>query len=230
YESFDFQRLRTEHFDIYYYPDEQVMAEQAARMAERWYGRLSKAFDTELHGRQPLILYASHPDFEQTNAIPGQLDESTGGVTESSKRRIVLPLAASLAETDHVIGHELVHAFQYDLHRGGETNPFDSGTQLPLWFIEGMAEYFSLGPHDPHTAMWLPDAARIRKLPTIAKLDNPKSSPYRLAQAFWAYVAARYGENAVAQAMKAASGRGAQAPQVLASTLGMSADSPSADW
>src|SRR5204863_4054332 len=146
------------------------------------------------------------------------------------KRRIVLPLAASLAETDHVIGHELVHAFQYDLHRGGETNPFDSGTQLPLWFIEGMAEYFSLGPHDPHTAMWLRDAARIKKLPTIAKLDNPKYFPYRFGQAFWAYVAARYGENAVAQAMKAASGRGAQAPQVLASTLGMSADSLSRDW
>lgn len=230
YETFDFQRLRTEHFDIFYYPDERVMAEQAGRMAERWYTRLSRVFDGDLHGRQPLILYASHPDFEQTNAIPGELDESTGGVTESSKRRIVLPLASSLAETDHVIGHELVHAFQYDLRRGGETNPFDSGIQLPLWFIEGMAEYFSLGPKDPNTAMWLRDADRIQKLPTISKLDNQRYFPYRFGQAFWAYVAARFGENAVAQAMKAGTARGVQAPQVLAATLGMSADSLSRGW
>ena len=230
YESFDFKRLQTEHFDIYYYPDEKVEAEQAARMAERWYARLARVFEGDLHGRQPLILYASHPDFEQTNAIPGTLDETTGGVTESSKRRIVLPLAASLAETDHVIGHELVHAFQYDLRRGGEANPFDNGSQLPLWFIEGMAEYFSLGPHDPNTAMWLRDAVRSQKLPTIAKLDNPRYFPYRFGQAFWAYIAAKHGDSAVAQAMKAGSMRGAQAGPVVAATLGASADSLSRDW
>ena len=65
--------------------------------------------------RQPLVLYASHPDFEQTNVVGGMIGEGTGGVTEGLKRRVVLPLAGTLAETDHVLGHELVHAFQYDI-------------------------------------------------------------------------------------------------------------------
>ena len=121
YENFHFQVLATEHFDIHYYDEERPMAEEVARMAERWYQRLATAMGEDLHGRQPLILYASHPDFEQTNAIPGELDESTGGVTESYKRRIVLPLGASLAEVDHVVGHELTHAFQYDLRRRGDS-------------------------------------------------------------------------------------------------------------
>ena len=54
-------------------------------------------------------------DFQQTNVVSGEIGEGTGGVTEGFKRRIVLPLAATLAETDHVLGHELVHAFQYDI-------------------------------------------------------------------------------------------------------------------
>ena len=50
-------------------------------------------------GRQPLILYASHPDFQQTNAIDGDIGEGTGGVTEALRRRIVLPIGGPLGDT-----------------------------------------------------------------------------------------------------------------------------------
>ena len=107
--------LKTDHFDIYFYPEEEASAARVGRMAERWYARLSDVFNHEMRTRQPLVLYASHPDFEQTNVIGGAIDEGTGGVTEGMKRRVVLPMAGTLAETDHVLGHELVHAFQYDI-------------------------------------------------------------------------------------------------------------------
>lgn len=113
--TFAFQVLKTEHFDVYFYPEEREAAGRAGRMAERWYARLSQILGEKLSTVQPLVLYASHADFEQTNIIEGTLGEGTGGVTEMLKRRIVLPLAPTMAESDHVIGHELVHAFQYDL-------------------------------------------------------------------------------------------------------------------
>ncbi len=142
YETFNFQVLTTEHFKVFYYPAERGAAEQAARMAERWYARLSTVLGHQLRGRQPLVLYADHPDFEQTNVISEQPSEGTGGVTESIKRRIILPLGASLAETDHVLGHELVHAFQYDITGagGGGSSVAPGVNRLPLWFVEGMAE------------------------------------------------------------------------------------------
>src|SRR5574339_738639 len=115
YRKFDFKVLKTEHFDVYYYPEEEQGARMAARMAERWYGRISRLLTHELRGRQPLILYASGPHFRQTNAIEGEIGEGTGGVTEAYKRRIVLPFAGPIEATDHVLGHELVHAFQYDI-------------------------------------------------------------------------------------------------------------------
>jgi hypothetical protein len=115
FDRFQFQVLTTQHFDIYYYPAEETAARMAGRMAERWYARLSRLLTHELTGRQPLILYASHPHFAQTNVVDSMIGEGTGGVTEGLRRRITLPLGATLAESDHVIGHELVHAFQYDI-------------------------------------------------------------------------------------------------------------------
>ena len=198
YRTFDFKVLKTEHFDIHYYPEEEAAARDAARMAERWYARLSRVLDHQLSTRQPLVLYASHPHFEQTNVIEGQLGEGTGGVTESAKRRIVMPVGSGPAETDHVLGHELVHAFQYDI--------LGQNLNLPLWFIEGMAEYLSIGSQDAHTAVWLRDAALNEKLPTISQLNHPEYFPYRFGHAFWAYVGGRWGDNAVAEILHTAAG------------------------
>src|SRR6185437_12163586 len=154
-----------------------------------------------LSSRQPVIMYANAPDFRSTNVIPGEIGEGTGGVTEPLRRRVVIPLAGPLSETDHVLGHELVHAFQYDIalgRNGGggiENAPF---FRVPLWFVEGMAEYLSLGPVDPNTTMWMRDAVRDNKLPNIKDLNNPKYFPYRWGQALWAYISGTYGDDKVA--------------------------------
>ena len=199
YQNFNFEVLKTQHFDIHFYAEEREAAADLGRMAERWYVRLSGVLQHELSTRQPIVLYASSPDFQQTNVVSGEIGEGTGGVTEGFKRRIVLPLAATLAETDHVLGHELVHAFQYDI---AKTDPDQSTgpaiNRLPLWFIEGMAEYLSIGPVDPHTAMWIRDAARgDGKLPTLHQLGDLSYFPYRWGQAFWAYATGRWGDDII---------------------------------
>jgi Tol biopolymer transport system component len=229
YRTFDFQVMKTEHFDIYFYPSEQTGTEIAARMAERWRSRLERLLDHELQGRQPLILYGSHVEFEQTNVIGGEIGEGTGGVTEGLRRRIVLPLAGPLADTDHVIGHELVHAFQYDMTTPPEAGPGDIGAaRLPLWFIEGMAEYLSLGPVDPNTAMWLRDAARQETLPTIKDLDNPRYFPYRWGHAFWAYVAGRWGDEVIGRMLTVAGSAGIE--EAFNQVLGVPSKQVSTDW
>ena len=232
YRTFDFEVLHTENFDIYFYPEERQATELASRMAERWRARLDRVFDHTLRGRQPLILYAAHPHFEQTNAIPGQIGESTGGVTESIRRRIVLPLAGPLADTDHVLGHEIVHAYQYDI-----TADRDAGGQggmpgvhrLPLWFVEGMAEYLSLGPIDAHTAMWMRDAALQEELPKISDLSDPKYFPYRWGHAFWAYVAGRWGDQMVGNLLREAS-RLASPEQAIENELGLKEEELTEQW
>lgn len=207
YRTFDFQILKTDHFDIYYYPEEADAATIVSRMAERWYSRFERFFEHQLRGRQAVVLYAAPAHFQQTNVIEGLIGEGTGGVTEAVKRRIVLPVSGSLADTNHVLGHELVHAFQFDIT--GDDPRASSGSApgilgYPLWFVEGMAEYLSLGPVDAQTAMWMRDAALREKLPSIRDLEDPKYFPYRWGHAFWAFVGAKYGDRAVASLIRSA--------------------------
>jgi hypothetical protein len=225
YKAFGFEVLKTDHFDIYFYPAEGPAAHLAARMAERWYTRLSRLFGHELGRRQPILLYAGHPDFEQTNAIVGELDEGTGGVTEVLKRRVVLPFAGPLRETDHVLGHELVHAFQFDIV--GRLHG-SMGT-LPLWFVEGMAEYLSLGPTDSDTEMWMRDAVRSGTLPTLRELAQPRYFPYRYGEAFWAYVAGRWGDESIGAVLKAAT-RSRGPYRALTKVLGLTDTELSKEW
>lgn len=230
YREFKFQVLKTDHFDIYYYPEEAEAARMASRMAERWYARLSRLLHHELRGRQPLILYASGPHFRQTNAVEGDIGEGTGGVTEAYKRRIVLPFAGPLESTDHVLGHELVHAFQYDITGTDVSSNTAGALALPLWFIEGMAEYLSVGPEDPHTAMWMREAARREKLPDIEDLENPRYFPYRYGHALWAFIAGTYGERAVGDLLRAGAGRGGGYQNAFKAILGVDDKELSKAW
>src|SRR5262245_6493536 len=198
YDELDFRVLQTEHFDIYYYAEEETATRHAARMAERWYARFSRLLDHTFTRRQPLVLYASHPHFTQTNVSQISPREGVGGLTERVKSRIAMPFAAGLGETNHVLGHEIAHAFQIDIAKRAKQDAF----ALPSWFIEGMAEYLSLGPADSHTMMWLRDAALHHDLPAIADLDSARFFPYRYGHALWSYLTARYGDEIIGRILR----------------------------
>ena len=229
YDQFDFLTLPTDNFDIYFYPEQEAKIQDVARMSERWYRRHSRTFLRSFNDKKPLIFYANDADFQQTNVISGMIGEGTGGVTESLKQRVVMPLTGIYAETDHVLGHELVHSFQYDIaFSGSDEAPF-SLNLLPLWLVEGMAEYLSVGREDSHTAMWLRDAAMRDDLPTTRQLTrDQRYFPYRFGQAYMAYIGGRFGDVAVTNLFKLSGRVGVDSAFVYA--LGISADSLSNDW
>jgi Tol biopolymer transport system component len=92
-----------------------------------------------------------------------------------------------------------------------------------------MAEYFSVGRVDAHTAMWMRDAALRDDLPTIETITRDMSYfPYRYGQAYLAYVGGKYGDVAVANLFKLSGRVGVDSAFVY--TLGITADSLSQEW
>ena len=227
YDDFDWRILHTDHFDIYTYQGMDTVAVDMARLSERWYLRDSLLFDFG-YDRKSLIFYADHPDFQQTNVISGILTEGTGGVTEGLRTRVIMPLTGVYAENDHVLGHELIHVVQYSLaEKNGGLARLGA---LPLWLVEGMAEYFSLGRSDPLTAMWMRDAALRDDLPTIEQLTrDPRYFPYRYGQALWAFVGGRWGDDAVRRVYLESLRRGGFEP-ALRVVLGVTQEQLSEAW
>src|SRR3954468_9809168 len=228
YEKLDWKIIKSEHFDSFFYPPESTIVHDAARQVERWYARHNDTF-RHAFDRKSLIFYADHPDFEQTNVISETLEEGTGGVTESNRTRVIMPFTGIYADNDHVLGHELVHVFQYNIAEGTPGGGLMRLDALPLWLIEGMAEYFSLGRDDPLTAMWMRDAVMRNKFPTIKQLTtDPRFFPYRYGQALWAYVGGRWGDRSIIEVYRTALRLGWDA--ALVRVLGENQDSLSKDW
>src|SRR5689334_24401732 len=228
YETFNWRILKSEHFDNFFYPPESTIVRDAGRMAERWYSRHTDTF-RHAFDRKSLVFYADHPDFEQTNVVGEALEEGTGGVTESNRTRVIMPFTGIYADNDHVLGHELVHVFQYNIAEGTPGGGLMRLDALPLWLIEGMAEYFSLGRNDALTAMWMRDAVMRNKFPTIKQLTtDPRFFPYRYGQALWAYVGGKWGDRAIIDVYRTSLRVGWDA--ALIRVLGINDDSLSKEW
>jgi hypothetical protein len=228
FDDFEFRVMESAHFDWHFYEEESDAVGDLARMGERWYERFARTFQHEFEASKPIILYADHPDFQQTNTLSGFIGEGTGGVTESLKNRVIMPLTGSYWDTDHVLGHELVHQFQYNIAQA-RPGGFQGMATLPLWLIEGMAEYLSVGRDDPHTAMWIRDAIRRDELPTIRQMTREsRFFPYRFGQALWAYIGGRYGDDAVIEVYRRSLRVGFEG--AITQVIGMDTDTLSVRW
>ena len=206
YKHFDWQVIETEHWQVHYYPEERAGAMEAARMAERSYARLSKVLDHQFREKKPVILFSSRSEFAQNN-VTGDLGEGTGGVTEPLRHRMIFPMTGDLESFEHVLTHEMVHEFQFDIFARGKAGAnLQTLNQIdpPLWFMEGMAEYLSSGPHHLLTETWIRDAVVNGTLPTIEQMTERPDEyfPYRFGESLWEYIGQRWGDAAVGEILQ----------------------------
>lgn len=197
YEKFEYDVYQSPHFELYTYIDNEEWLKNFLSDSEEWYRVHQLVLRDTIAFKNPMIIYANHADFQQTNAISGMIGEGTGGVTEAFKNRVVLPVAQTNAQTHHVLGHELVHAFQYDMVIRGDSTSLRDLQKLPLWMVEGLAEYLSIGSVDPFTAMWMRDAVLNDDIPSLKDLSGGKYFPYRYGQAFWSFVTGLQGDEII---------------------------------
>mgnify|MGYP001388036329 CR=1 FL=1 len=170
YRRLDWQVLKGPRVDVYFYPGEADLARVALAYAEQSYDALALKFGHTVSARVPLVIYASHAHFEQTNILPFTPPEGLLGVTDYLKRRVTLPFRGNMAEFRHTLRHEMVHVFQISLmvDRFGRS-PRAGVQSLPLWWTEGLAELWS-GGEDPRDEMILRDLILGGGLPPLQTL------------------------------------------------------------
>lgn len=204
YKNLKFKVHESPHFEMYSYFKNDSLIQKFLRESELWYDLHQQVFMDTFEKKNPLIIYKNHSDFQQTTAISGEIGIGTGGVTEGMKNRVVMPVMQLNHQTRHVLGHELVHAFQYHSLIEGDSTTLQHVGNLPLWMVEGMAEYLSIGKVDAFTAMWMRDAYLNKDIPTLKDLtETNKYFPYRYGEAFWAYVGSTYGDTVIVPFFKA---------------------------
>jgi hypothetical protein len=197
YTDFDWQVLTTEHFNIYFYPEEREIAETAAYLAEESYIYLQEKFNHTIEDRVPFIVYSSPVFFEQTNIIPGLLPENVAGFTEYFKQRVVIPFNGSYSDFAHVVRHELVHVFTMQkLAYVAKMHRRSNIASPPLWFTEGIAEYWSVG-WDSQADMFMRDMTISGRIIPVTNLSSISGTflMYKVGQSVLKYMGETYGDD-----------------------------------
>lgn len=232
YREFQWHVLSGEHVDVYYYPEEERIARMALSYAEESFAVLERRFRHHPFQRIPLIVYASHQHFEQTNIFPGLIPDGVLGFTEYLKRRVALPFRGDYAQFRHTLRHELVHAFQISkiaevrsLHPGRERfTPQDVH-----WWTEGLAEFWS-SEQDADDEMYIRDLVLNGAVPSIRGMTRQASfASYPLGAELHHYLADRFGEDYIVRLYEEF-WRYDSFENALAGVLGVDLDSLDLEW
>ncbi|MBN1355637.1 PD40 domain-containing protein [bacterium] len=200
YETFAWLTHVSDHFEFYYYAEEQDLMPDVIEQFEKAYARISHDLGTDLSGRTPVILYLTHRHFEQTNILSGFIPTGVGGFNEPIKRRIVIPLEGSKSDLESLIIHELVHSFQFEILF---QNRYNRISPTPLWIMEGLAEYLA-EDWDAVGRMVLRDAVINNLLPSLSQMETFSGIysaylGYKASQSAIDYLRKQYGIDKIRQ-------------------------------
>jgi len=204
YDDFEWKILKTDHFDVYFYPEMRELAEIGAAFAEEAYARLEGKLNHNITRRIPLIFYSNHSHFQQTNTVSSLIPEGVGGFFEFIKGRVVIPSNGSIYAFKQVINHELVHVFTRSMgNRVLKDHRRTSHEGMPLWFTEGIAEYWSEG-WDSQAEMVIRDAVLSGHLVPLKNMFSIYGTflMYKEGQAICKYIAENFGEEKLVQLIK----------------------------
>ncbi len=195
YDRLDWQVLRTEHVELFFYAEEEQLARELAAIAESTCAEFDTTFRMRPRRRIPILTYASHQAFQQTNATPGFISEGTGGLTELIKGRVLIPHTGSRHRLVWVTRHELVHAYMLEkIAQEQKKAKKYKGAWPPLWFTEGLAEFVST-KWDPTAEGLLQDAVVNGVALPVTKSWDIEGTVlmYKEGQSFLEFAAQRFG-------------------------------------
>lgn len=205
YDHFRWKVYKTEHFDIYFYPEAAYALPTVAGIAESAYQKIYRILQTAPPFRIPLIYYRNQAEYEQIN----YLQDVTGslGVAEPVYNRMAFPIDMPPDLLQDVITHELAHIFEFAImfgQLGGRA--INLRVSPPAWVWEGFADY-ATGRRDPFNTMIVRDAVLTERLPYVSatrELEVPAGSEitlpqYTLGSFIWEFIRDRFGEAGIRQ-------------------------------
>src|SRR5439155_15680740 len=147
----------------------------------------------------------TYREFLETNVF--EVQEGTLGVTSPQDLRMTLSYSGDRQLFTEVSTHEMVHQFhiQKVAERAASAGLDSPIGAFPLWFTEGLAEYYAHGQTiDPETDMFLRDVVLNSQgeigydIPTLAE-DRPYAYlyTYKYGQAKLVFLSEQYGERVI---------------------------------
>ena len=191
YDKFHWNIYHSTHFDIYFYDEEKPALQKVVDMAESAYDDLSRKFNFQISKKIPIIYYATHSAFEQTNVDLNFIPEGVGAFAEPTRNRMVIPIDTTDEKLLQLIQHELTHVFEYEILFQGKLGK-EVTSNPPTWLMEGLASFMGR-TRTRKDRMVLRDAVVNDQVPAITHAQGGGYFAYRFGHAVFEYIQQKYG-------------------------------------
>jgi hypothetical protein len=190
YDTFDWKVYPTPHFRISFYDRVEPSLPKVASFAESAYDHLARRFNYQIQDPVPLLAFATHAEFEQTNVISDFIPEGVGAFAVPARNRMVLPVDLPDADLEQLITHELTHIFQYEILFQSKLSKAITSSP-PQWFMEGMASFMAQDEDSKAQAV-MRDAVLSDRVPSVASNVSGYFS-YRFGNKVFTFVESEWG-------------------------------------
>lgn len=196
YKRFEWLTIRSNNFEFNYYRSGDKIAQNAAKIAESEYDRI-----TELLGYTPfttmkIFLYNSPKELEQSNiglTAPIDLD---GSILNLAKSRVQIAYTGNEEQFKQELVQQIARLFVYDMLYGGSLKEVLQSSLLltvPEWYMAGISAYISGDNENPLMLDRMRTVILKNKDKKIETLQGKDAEI--IGQSIWNYIAVRYGKD-----------------------------------
>ena len=200
HQHFNWQYLRADQYDVYFYPTGKALAQYVYYKAPQYLDEITRLLNYTSQKKLQFIVYNTQQDFRESNfAYDDEEFYNQGGVTNIYGSKIYLYFDGNRAHLDAMIRAGIMNVYAHWLVNGSSVSSNISADYLisvPGWFFSGLASYFGQewnADIDAHVK----DGILTQRYADMEEL-SPVDATYA-GHSFWHYVVEQYGEGVIAK-------------------------------
>lgn len=202
HQNFNWNYLRAEQYDVYYYPTGKALAQYTYYKVPEYIREIEKLLNYTSRRKLQFIVYNTQQDFRESNfAYDDEEFYNQGGVTNIYGTKIYLYFDGNHEHFDAMIRAGIMNVYAHWLVEGsslGSNISADYLISVPNWFYSGLASYFGQSWNSTIDAH-VKDGILTQRYADMEEL-SPVDATYA-GHSFWKYIVDVYGEKAIAQVL-----------------------------
>lgn len=202
HQKFNWQYLRAEQYDVYYYPTSKSLAEYVFYKVPECLTEVEKMLNYTSHKKILFIVYNTQSDFRESNfAFDDEDFYNQGGVTNVYGNKIYLYFDGNRMHFDRMIRGGVVDVYAHWITQGasiGSNISADYLMNIPQWFYNGLASYFGEtwnSTIDAHVK----DGILTQRYADIDDLSLMDAT--YAGHSFWKFIVDTYGEDMISKVL-----------------------------
>ena len=202
HQHFNWQYLRAEQYDVYYYPTGRELAQYVFYTAPDIIEDLERMLNYTTKKKLQFIVYNTQSDFRESNFAYDYEDfYNQGGVTNIYGTKIYLYFDGNRAHFDRMIRGGIMNMYAHWVVQGatiGSNISYDYLMNVPSWYYSGLSSYY--GEHWNSTVETHVKNGILSGLYKRIDELSPVEATYA-GHSFWRYLVDIYGEEIIAKTL-----------------------------